>query len=85
LRVLIEKFIENGKLVGSSPIKGISKIQLGPSSLEKIGTETTGPERQGLGRGLGSVTPDKKIGIGERRVEAEHGTEDKTTFRRSIL
>jgi len=62
-----------GSLFGSSPIKGINRIRLGPG----VG--------KGLVKGTGSLIPNKMTRIGKRGVEAKHGMEVKTIFLRSTL
>ncbi len=89
MRLLIEKFIENGKLVWFLTNQRNQQDQARTSSLGKIETETANAKRQGVGKGLvkgtGSLIPNKMTRIGKRGVEAKHGMEVKTIFLRSTL
>lgn len=89
MRLLIEKFIENGKLVWFLTDQRNQQDQARTNSLGKIKTETANAERQGVGKGLvkgtRSVIPKKMTRIGKKGVKAKHSMEVKTIFLRSTL
>jgi hypothetical protein len=85
LRCLIEKFIENGRLVRfSSSLRGeTSRIKPGPSNPEGIKTESLDTEREvvkGLGIEPGNLLPEEKNMRDVKEVEAEPDMEVMTTF-----